>query len=391
MSKLGHMQKSNRIVRLLAPLFMIVSFVIIDESAKAQSTFRDKIEGHKTAVVILAQDPVAQRYTKNALSRIEGIFLDNAIDILDKAKADELKDVFLTLEDPGAFVTAETFVENAEKFAIKGLVAVYLSVDIIKGLAAYYSATAQSDIRFIDESDAKVGALTTFPMGAPGRPPSDGLTQQSAAINAVQRAIDDVCLKLGLEIMDPATPRSVRLALQGPVALKTFSNNIITSDNDTSMARYAVLEKQKWRGEEITCNAKAPAGALGAVGGYIIDTDFRRRPQRLYGSRIHLIDMESKKEINIFDCHPVEKKTSREKGTKKILDCMFVQNWRYLSAVTGNNLFLWDTERGTLLDSVTLAKPIKKAKLFLGQNNDQNYLVVDTGRKQLAYRIIRKK
>jgi len=317
--------------------------------------------------------------------------LDNAIEILDKDKAEELKNVFKTLEDPGAFVTAETFVENAEKFAIKGLVAVYLSVDIIKGLAGYYSATAQSDIRFIDEADAKVGALTTFPMGAPGRPPSDGLTQQSAAINAVQRSIDDVCLKLGLEIMDPATPRSVRLSLEGPHALSVITNTVRTSEDDASLSRYAVLEKQKWRGEEITSSVKAPAGALGAVGGYIIDTDFRRRPQRLYGSRIHLIDLESRKEINNFECHPVEKKTSREKGTKKILDCMFVQNWRYLSAVTGNRLFLWDTERGNLLASLDLTKPIKKAKLFLSQEDGQNYLVVDTGRKAFAYRIIRKK
>jgi hypothetical protein len=385
------MKYLSRIGYYISVLFLLTSIVLNHESAYAQPTFRDKISGHKTAVVILAQNSMTERYAKNALSRIEGIFLDNAIEVLDKDKAEELKNVFNTLEDPGAFVTAETFVENAEKFAIKGLVAVYLSVDIIEGLAGYYSATAQSDIRFIDEADAKVGALTTFPMGAPGRPPSDGLTQHSAAINAVQRAIDDACLKLGLEIMDPATPRSVRLSLEGPSSLPSRSNKIRTSESDTSIARFAVLEKQKWRGEEITCNAKAPAGALGAVGGYIIDTDFRRRPQRLYGSRIHLIDLESKKEINVFECHPVEKKTSREKGTKKILDCMFVKNWRYLAAVTGNSLFLWDTERGVLLTSLYLIKPIKKAKLFLSQEDGQNYLVVDTGRKQLAYKLIRKK
>ena len=385
------MKKTNRIVRVLTTLVILIAFVFLHETANAQTTFREKIEGHKTAVVILAQNSMAERYTKNALSRIEGILLDNAIEILDKDKAEELKDVFKTLEDPGAFVTAETFVENAEKFAIKGLVAVYLSVDIIKGLAGYYSATAQSDIRFIDDADAKVGALTTFPMGAPGRPPSDGLTRQSAAINAVQRAIDDVCLKLGLEIMDPATPRSVRLSLEGPIPLPALSNRIRTSESDGSLSRFAVLEKQKWRGEEITCNAKAPAGGLGAVGGYIIDTDFRRRPQRLYGSRIHIIDLESKKEINVFECHPVEKKTRREKGTKKILDCMFVQNWRYLAAVTGSSLFLWDTERGALLASLYLAKPIKKATLYLSQGDDQNYLIIDSGRKQLAYKIIRKK
>jgi hypothetical protein len=127
------------------------------------------------------------------------------------------------------------------------------------------------------------------------------------------------------------------------------------------------------------------------VGGYIIDTDFRRRPQRIYGSRIHLIDLQSQKELLTFECHPVEKKSNREKGTKKILDCMFVQSWRYLTAVTGNNLLLWDTERGSLQVSLPLQAPIKKAKLSLSVQNDSSYLVVNTGRKQIAYRIIRRK
>lgn len=368
-----------------------LAVVCPSKHASAQQSFMEKMQGQKTAVMMQAMNPIAEPFKKNALSRIEGILFDNAIEILDQEKAEELKDVFKTLDDPGAFVTAETFVENAEKFAIKGLVAVYLSVDIVKGFAGYYTATAQADIRFIDEQDARVESLTTFPMGSPGRPPSDGLTQNSAAINAVQRAIDDVCAKLGLELMDPATPRSVRLSLEGPTSVPSASILKTTSVSDPSLSRFAVLEKQKWRGEDITCTAKAPAGALGAVGGYIIDTDFKRRPQRLYGSRIHLIDIHGQKEIVTFECHPVEKKSNREKGTKKILACMFVQNWRYLAAVTGNNLLLWDTERGILQASLPLQSPIKKAKLSLSIKNESTYLVIETGRKQIAYRIVRKK
>ena len=357
----------------------------------AQASFMEKMQGQKTAVVVLAMNPSAERFKKNALSRIEGILFDNAIEILDREKAEELKDVFNTLDDPGAFVTAETFVENAHKFAIHGLVAVYLSVDITPGLVGYYTATAQADIRYISEEDAKVMSLATFPMGAPGKPPSDGLTQNSAAINAVQRSIDDACSKLGFELMDPATPRAVRLSLKGPVPVPPASTLRRTSVADPSLSRLARLEKQKWRGEDVTCTAKAPAGALGAVGGYVIDTDMRRRPQRLYGSRIHLIDLQTQKEILTFECHPVEKKSSREKGTKKILDCMFVQSWRYLSAVTGNSLFLWDTERGSLQAAVPLPSPIKKAELSLGTSGQRSFLIMTMGRKQAAYEIVRKK
>ena len=385
------MNRPKGIPFFISAMLTAMAVFIPFQQSLAQASFMEKMQGQKTAVVVLAMNPEAERFKKNALSRIEGILFDNAIEILDREKAEELKDVFNTLDDPGAFVTAETFVENAHKFAIHGLVAVYLSVDITRGLVGYYTATAQADIRYISEEDAKVMSLATFPMGAPGKPPSDGLTQNSAAINAVQRSIDEACAKLGLELMDPATPRSVRLSLEGPVNVPLVSDPMTTPIRDDSLSRLAVLEKQKWRGEEVTCTAKAPAGALGAVGGYIIDTDFRRRPQRIYGSRIHLIDLQAQKELMTFECHPVEKKSNREKGTKKILDCMFVQNWRYLTAVTGNNLLLWDTERGNLQVSLPLQAPIKKAKLSLSIENDSSYLIIETNRKRLAYRIIRKK
>ena len=385
------MRQFKRIGCILLMIWVLIWVSGMGNAVVAKQSIMSKMQGRKTAVVVISLNSSAEFFKKNALTRIEGILLDNAVEVLDREKAEELKDVFKTLDDPGAFVTAETFVENAEKFAIKGLVAVYLSVDITKGLAGYYTATAQADIRFINEEDAKVESLTIAPMGSPGRPPSDGLTQNSAAINAVQRAIDDVCVKLGLELMDPATPRSVRLSLEGPTSVPSASILKRTSVSDSSLSRYAILEKQKWRGEDVTCTAKAPAGALGAVGGYIIDTDFRRRPQRIYGSRIHLIDIHAQKEILTFECHPVEKKSNREKGTKKILDCMFIQSWRYLSAVTGNNLLLWDTERGILQASLPLQSPIKKAKLSLSIKNESTYLVIETGRKQIAYRIVRKK
>ena len=101
--------------------------------------------------------------------------------------------------------------------------------------------------------------------------------------------------------------------------------------------------------------------------------------------------MKAGKEILALDCHTVEKKASHEKGTRKILDCMFVHNWRYLSAVTGNELFLWDTERGRLMGSAILTKPLKKAALGLGRTPEGSYLVIRSGSKQLAYKIIRKK
>ncbi|MBW2671575.1 MAG: hypothetical protein JRD87_17235, partial [Deltaproteobacteria bacterium] len=68
-----------------------------------------------------------------------------------------------------------------------------------------------------------------------------------------------------------------------------------------------------------------------------------------------------------------------------------VLNWRYLAAVTGNALFLWDTERGRLMASTRLEKPLNKAELGLGRGPEGSYLVIRSGKKQAAYAITRKK
>ena len=164
-----------------------------------------------------------------------------------------------------------------------------------------------------------------------------------------------------------------------------------SSSKGKSIKKYARLEDEAWRGEDVTCTAISPGGSMGAVGGYIVDTDFKRKPQRLYGSRVHLIDVKAGQEILALDCHTVEKKAGHEKGSRKILDCMFVLNWRYLSAVTGNEVFLWDTERGRLMASAILAKPLKKAELGLGRTEEGSFLVIRSGSKQVAYKIARKK
>lgn len=348
-----------------------------------------KLTGKKVAVVVNSQNEAADRYVKAAHSRMESILADNDIVALDRKKVQELTDVFKTLDDPGAFVTAEDFVENAAKFEIAALVAIYLNVDRVPTLADYFSAGAHADIRFISESDAEVTAISLPPMGVPGRPPSDGLTQNSAAVNAVQRAVDDACNKLGLENLDPATPRLVHLDLKDPVDGSSLTIEPRPSEKEKSLSDYAQLEELRWRQEEVTCTAKAPAGAMGAVAGYIIDTDFRRRPQRLYGSRIHLIDTRQKREIQVFDCFDVEKKQPGEMGERKILDCMFVSNWRYLAAVSGGKLFFWDTERGKLLADPVLTSALKSASLGFARLSDSTYLVVDSGGKKFAFRIVR--
>ncbi len=373
----------------LATAFLATSFALAIPATASDLTA--KLAGEKVAVVVYAHDETAESFRRNALSRLESIFADNDIIVLDQDKADELKDVFHTLDDPGAFVTAEMFIENAGKFDIAGLAAIHLTADAGPGLSDYFTATAHADVRFISEESADVTSLTTTPMGAPGRPPSDGLTERAALINAVQRAVDDAAAKMGLEIMEPATPRAVRLALEGPVALLAGDLPSRKSSVDDGLVALASLDGSTWRKVEATCTARAPAGSMGAVAVYIQDTDMHRRPPRLYGSEIHLVDTELRREIATYECHPVAKKSRKEKGKKEVLDCVFIQSWRYLAAVTGNTLFLWDTERGVLISEVALDSSPKSAVLHFVWGAEGAFVVVDSGRKQAAYRLVRQK
>jgi hypothetical protein len=101
------------------------------------------------------------------------------------------------------------------------------------------------------------------------------------------------------------------------------------------------------------------------------------------------VDTRLKREIQILDCFGVEKKQAGEKGSRKIVDCMFVSSWRYLAAVSGGKLFFWDTERGRLLTDLKLDKAVKSARLHLARSSQMVHLVVEAGRHESAYQIVR--
>jgi hypothetical protein len=353
--------------------------------------FARQLQGKKVAVVVYSQNTASRAYDKTALTRMESILADNSITVLDKNRAAELKDVFRKLDDPGAFVTAEDFVANAGKFDIDGLVAVYLRGDVRPGLASYFTATAAADIRFISEASAAVRAFTTTPMGVPGMPPSDGLTESSAMMNAVQRAADNAAMSLGLSVADPVTPNSVQLRLEAAPPPATIRRTPRAADAAPDAARFAKLDTETWRKEKVTQSVRAPGGGLAAVAGYIQDTDFQRHPPRLFGSRIHVVDESQSRALLVLDCHSVEKKTSSQRGTVKILDLMFMGNWRYLAAVTGSALFLWDVERGRLMESIELTDAPAMASLNVGTDGEATYLLLDLdSRGARAFRIVRK-
>ena len=106
--------------------------------------------------------------------------------------------------------------------------------------------------------------------------------------------------------------------------------------------------------------AKSRGGELAVVGTYLTDTDFQRHPPRLFGAKLHLIDVaEKQREINSLPVYDVERKARWEKGTREILDCMFLGNWRFVAAVTGSEVMLLDTDRGEIVSRVRLNSGVR--------------------------------
>ena len=206
----------------------------------------------KVAVLIYPQSGIASGLQRSAQTRLENILLDNGLTVLDQDKANELKDVWKQLEDPGFLITAESFVENAGQYDVDGLLVLYLTADSANGLANTFTATAQADLRFVG-ADAQVKAATTSPMGAPGNPASDGVTAAAAVVNAVQRAVDIAASSVGLEVVDFAKPRSINFSLEPSDLTTTVRFGKPREQLTKDEIALASLKDETWLKESATC------------------------------------------------------------------------------------------------------------------------------------------
>jgi hypothetical protein len=345
----------------------------------------------RVAVMVYAGNAAGKNLAGNAQTRLEQILNDNGVEVTDRDESKKIKSIWKKLEDPGYFVTADDFVKNAGSYHLDGIVRVYLSADSSPAPGGFFSATAQADIRLVDEN-AKVQSQVSYPMGAPGRPPSDGLTAQAALINAMQRAIDEAAGSLGLTVNDPASPRAMKFSLDGPVTAPAQATTVPRAPMDlkADFVALAQLENQHNTAEEATCADRALGGDVGVVGGSLYAlVRGRTGLEKQYGSRVHLVDLAQKREITVFDTRPLGRKPREHRGTSKVLDCMFVHSWRYLAAVTGDVLSLWDTERGLNLAEILLPFGTDEASLDVLRAGEAYFLrVKGEDDQQAIYRIV---
>jgi hypothetical protein len=367
------------------------ALVLLAATVSAQdSPVSERLPLTRVAVMVYPTSPAAQALAGPAQSRLEQILGENDIEVTDRDEARKIKSIWKKLEDPGYFVTADDFVANAGRYQLDGIVRVYLTADSAPAPGGFFSATAQADVRLIDEN-AKVASQVSFPMGAPGRPPSDGLTAQAALLNAMQRAVDEAAGSLGLQVLQPASPRAMRFLLEGPVEPPAQATALARDPRDlrADYVGLARLASGRNTHEKATCASRAPGGDVGAVGGSL--NALARGPQGMemhFGSRVHLVDLAQQREIAVFDTRALGRKPKEHRGTSQVLDCLFVHSWRYLAAVTGDVLSLWDTERGLLLSEALMPFGTDEATLEVLRAGEAFFVRVRAGKDQQAvYRI----
>ena len=343
------------------------------------------------AVLVYAQSPETKKLIGSAQTRLEQILLDNGVEVTDRDDSSKIKGIWKKLEDPGYFITADDFVKNTQKYGLDGVARIYLNADVTEVMSGFFSATAQADVRLVDE-DAKVNAKTSYPMGAPGRPPSDGLTAQAALLNAIQRAVDDAAQTLGLTVAEPASPRAVMFRLEGPAQAPSTAQPQPRKPHELSAEFVGLAQLMSGRNssETVTCADQAPGGDVAAVGGSLrVPARGPRGIEMHHGSRVHLVDLAQQREITVFDTREVGRKPKEHRGSSSVLDCLFIHSWRYLAAVTGDVLSLWDTERGLNLAEILLPFGTDEASLEVLRGSDGLYLRVQgEGKRQATYRVV---
>ncbi len=367
-------------------LFAAMLILALAAPARGGELAAAKLEFSRVAVLVYAQSPEAMKLIGSAQARLEQILLDNGVEVTDRDDSSKIKNIWKKLEDPGYFVTADDFVKNTQSYGLDGIARIYITAGVTAAPGGFYSATAQADVRLVDE-DAKAKAQTSYPMGAPGRPPSDGLTEQAALINAVQRAVDEAAASLGLEVAEPASPRALAFHFEGPAAAPESATSLPRAERNLKADYVALAQMASGRntGEDVTCADRAPGGDVAAVGGSLYQMG---RTFMMYGSRVHLVDIAQQREITVFDTRELGRKPKEHRGSSEVLDCLFVHSWRYLAAVTGDVLSLWDTERGLQLTEVLLPFGTDQASLQVLRDGAGFFLRVQgEGKQQAVYRI----
>lgn len=341
-------------------------------------------EPKRIAVVVHQSRSDADYLSRHILSRAEAILNDNNVRVLDRDEAKRLSTGLPELENQGAVITAERLLEIEEEFRIDSILNIFFEVEFRPTLGGYYSAACHLSAREIS-SRARVRSGQSLPMGVVGNPVSDGLTRNAAATNAMNRALDEVMADMAYDVYLLAEPQVLNIRMTPVSAVpRGISFTALPAENDSELGQKADLYQETWQQERVTATAVTRGGGFAAVAGYI----WQQNPRgRVFGSRLHILDLDKNETLNQFEVSPLAMNARHERGTKEVFQCAFLDGWRYLVAINGNELFCWDVERGRLVESHIHGERARSAVIRSAQAEDHTYLsVLINGRVEKFYR-----
>lgn len=349
-------------------------------------------EAKTVAVIVYAHDAgqVEKIVNRAAQMRVEQILSDNGVAVLDQEKSKELKKSWKMLENPGFLLTKEGFDKVTQEYDIDGICRVYLKTRITGDSEQFVTAIAEADLHCVNE-DARLGTVPATPMETDGYFTPDGSTVPAAMINAVQRAVDSSFGKMGYKIDDAVVPYKINFELKqvdvAAIGIMDASKAMRRIPADPtrlpkSLFRTDFADATERVTDEATCLAQSPDNARIAVG---IRVRTQYRHDLTWHSILRLVDVTSG---NLANEWVVDQ--GMRYGTTRILDCMFINNWRYLAAVTGNTLVMWDTARGTVMSRIDLAvRPLESASLAYYRSINGWFLVVEgNNEKKIVFQFV---
>ena len=313
---------------------------------------------------------------------VEGVLQDNQVIVLDRNIAASMSDERRLLQDPHAFITPKWLEEQKQRYRIDGVVAVYAAVDSVPAGNSYFTATAQADLRLLMDTNALADTTSSHPMGRVGNPASVGATALAAETEALQRALADACERAGFTVA-PAQRAHLPVRLEASDHLPAEAGQPALSLSDPAWLASAWKSLQPSKDEAITFTGADASGSLGVIATYIEKDNITGTTT---GSRLHLVDLASGREVNNLVAHAVSIGLAGERHTRKVLACAFLDDWRHLLAVTGNAVILYDTDSGQ--ESSRLPLPSgDRVKLFTGHDAAGAFAIVENKEGPHAYRM----
>lgn len=140
------------------------------------------------------------------------------------------------------------------------------------------------------------------------------------------------------------------------------------------------IDQQTWNRKQVTTTSESISGDYAAISTYGKERflNERVRHANVYYSDVIVIDKNGK--TTKLRCYRPEPKGKDEKSSRKIRDVVFLpQNEKYLIALSGDHLFLWNHIESRLITKTALPRPLKyseKAQVVLSTSDQKPVLTI---------------